>query len=524
MSNVRIKILDNSQRPTLGRGNSKFEKIRIPKINHQEHLGNLDHKLSKITIPNKVAQEFKKFLLAGLAILIIFSYVMLTNTDSAFGDKDLTRSGSTNSSLTNKQNNTGSSVLNSNPIQTQTDSATSLATTPLAPDTAKIDPSPKAPVAIVSGTNPSCYSDVNTLIKFHKLVLGSQATNTEVEAMISHFMNYEDSATWIDEKLDKADNQELNGLTDSDFIYASYDRILDKTPSVERYKFWLKTLKSDNNRSTLLIYLLNSNESKQKNPIATSSYCQFVSKQGGGSQVAPGVIYQKNGIEHIVFVDMNKVNKTYATAKNTGLQSTPSFANNNELTVAINANWFRSGGRLDGFVVSNGSTYGGDKNLETGQSQDHDYTALFGFDANNKVYTAWHGEKHTSPPSGVTNAISGHPSLTHHGKLASEYGFSIGPKSQDKYTLVTPNAHSAIGVSKGGSVLIMAAVDGKPGRGYSALQMAKMMQRAGAYESVMLDGSGSTSLVINKKEVTSSNDGRKVLANIGIRTGDWFEN
>jgi len=252
----------------------------------------------------------------------------------------------------------------------------------------------------------------------------------------------------------------------------------------------------------------------------TSPYCEFVKNKGGGESVAPGVIYQNNGIEHIVFVNLNNVDKTLATSKETGFQSTSDFANKNDLTVAINGNWFSSNQTIDGFVVSNGNVYGGNMNQETGQSGDHDYTAMFGFTPSNKIITAWHGEEFSQPPAEIYNAVSGHPSLTHKGKLSSEFGFKLGSDSEDVYTLVTPNAHSAIGVSRGKGVLIFAAVDGKKGTGYSALQVAQMMQRVGAYESVMLDGSGSTSLVINGKEVTSSNDGRLVLANIGIRTSN----
>ena len=162
-----------------------------------------------------------------------------------------------------------------------------------------------------------------------------------------------------------------------------------------------------------------------KDSVEVSDFCGFVESHGGGEQVAPGIVYQQRGIERITFIDRTKITKTLATSEGTGVERTPNFARRNDLDVAINTNWALPNGDIDGFVVSNGRVYGGDRNRDTGQSFDHDWTALFGFTEDKEIDLRWHGETYDAPPANIETAVSGHPSLTHKGQLATDFGLNL---------------------------------------------------------------------------------------------------
>lgn len=384
--------------------------------------------------------------------------------------------------------------------------------TTLGPADESEDPEP-AEASVERLTNPSCYTDVSIAIAAFYDLFEIAPTESQVVEMIEAAGQGSDFETWFEKYLPS----ELAELDNASFIQTSYENVRNEGPGAEALERWLGEFENGSPRTQLVKALFRHNTQ-------TSHFCEFVQNHGGGEQVSPGIIYQETGVERIVFVDRTKIDRTFATSDGTGLERTPDFAARNNLDVAINTNWALPNGDIDGFVVSNGNVYGGDRNRDTGQSLDHDWTALFGFTDDNEVHTRWHGEVYDAPPPNIETAISGHPSLTHKGQLATDFGLNLGPTTGDPYTILTPNARSAIGVSKSGDVVIIAGISGRPGSGYSVLELAKMMHRVGAAESVMLDGSGSTSLVVKGEEVTNSHDRRKVLVNFGLSTGDWFAN
>ena len=373
---------------------------------------------------------------------------------------------------------------------------------------------------------PSCDKNAVSLYNSYSLIFQRLPNSESGNYWLDQLSNGTPVTNLVDSLLTSSEAVGKYGETNDISLLAEiYKNKVGQPPTGNHLETWQQQLAAGQTKGQIIVDLANHQTIDfNREYVLPQSFCDFVSSHGGGTQVAPGVVLQQQGREHVTFIDLSKVAKALTSPQGSGLQTTHSFANNNGLTVAINANWYRANGALDGFAVSNGKVYGGNRNPDTGKSGDHDYTALFGLTAEFEPRINWHGETYDAPPADVENAISGHPSLTHKGLLSSDYGFALGPDSRDVYTLVTKHAHSAIGVSEDNKVLIMASVDGRSGGGvgYTALELAQMMQRVGAYESVMLDGSGSTSLVIKGTEVTSSSD-RSVLVNFGVQTGTWFE-
>lgn len=487
---VKIEVNKNKSLPqekSTDFSSSAFEYFKIP----GRKLSDLNHYLATIKIEQKKMNELKKALLIFIVLVLLASYMTITKTK---------------------------------PAEATSNQASSNTNLPVSAESLNLPMIPHSPKIIKDQPNPTCISDLSIVMRFYRTFHKRNMNDQEILDSIKGFNHENNLNTQINKQLKLEKFDYLMQSSDDEFTKDIFSLILDRQPKTSGLDHWVNKLNTGTDRTVAAIEILKSEEAKTRVPQTTSKFCKFTNKHGGGKNISPGIVYQKNGIEHIVFVDLSKVKRTLATDQSTGFQRTVSFAKNNDLDVAINGNWFRQNKDLDGFVVSNGKTYGGSTNPDTGQSKDHDYTALFGFTKDHKVITSWHGETKNTPNKKVYNAISGHPTLTHKGVLASEYGFALGNESQDKYTLVNPNARSAIGVSKDKKVLIITAIQGKHGQGYNAMQLAKLMQKLGAQESVMLDGGGSTALIINKKEVTRSYDNRKVLANIGLATGGWLEN
>lgn len=381
-----------------------------------------------------------------------------------------------------------------------------------------------AETEFISSENTSCHPEAGNLLRLYQTIFNrtpdKDGANYWLEKL-DEGLTLKSISYWMFQSPEY--KAKYKGLDNKQFIVKVYRNVLKRKPDTGGYNYWLNKLNRGLDRSELVLLFSNSKEFRTHFPYTKNSFCAFVDKHGGGKSMAPGVVYQQRGRAHIAFIDLeNRVQRTFVTPENSSLENTAAFAKRNKLTVAMNGNWFGDNGWLDGFAVSNKNVYGGSLNTDINQSGDHAYTSLFGFSADHKVIAPeWHGYTSKTVNPKIVSAISGHPTLVHGSRLASAYQFELGPRSSDP-TIRTANARSAVGVTYDNKKLIMVAVEGSPGVGYTALELAQLMQGLGSHYAVMLDGGGSSALAINGTDV-SKNQVRIVKVNFGLRTGNYYE-
>lgn len=107
---------------------------------------------------------------------------------------------------------------------------------------------------------------------------------------------------------------------------------------------------------------------------------------------------------------------------------------------------------------------------------------------------------------GITQALAGWPGIVRNGEnvAASE------SKAEETIPGFSENRHprTAVGISKDGSTVILAVVDGRTTKsiGVTLPELAKLMLKFGAYYALNLDGGGSSTMAIKGKVVNSPSD------------------
>lgn len=166
----------------------------------------------------------------------------------------------------------------------------------------------------------------------------------------------------------------------------------------------------------------------------------------------------------------------------------------------VNANWFDP---FDGPAVSQRDVYGG---------RDHEYTALFGFTRDGALVSQHHQTVNHSVDPRVVEAVSGHPTLIHNGRVTTDFGGDP--------TFTRRHPRTAIGASPAGDMLIVATVDGRrpDALGMNGAETAELMRRLGAHNAVMLDGGGSSAMWIRGRGIVNrpSDPGRLVGNQIAV--------
>lgn len=157
--------------------------------------------------------------------------------------------------------------------------------------------------------------------------------------------------------------------------------------------------------------------------------------------------------------------------------------------VAINGNWYAP---FDGPAVSGGTVYGGD---------DHFYTSLFGFTAAGDLIFDHHRETSETVDDRVVEGVSGHPTLIYRGERTSDFGGDP--------TFTSRQPRTAIGLDRTGDILILVTVDGRSSSavGMTGDETARLMERLGAFDAVMLDGGGSSTMWIAGRGIVNSPSG-----------------
>ena len=206
---------------------------------------------------------------------------------------------------------------------------------------------------------------------------------------------------------------------------------------------------------------------------------------GAGNQVIHALRIDLQDPNIRLFTTQPIPNNYQAESRETAGLKTSEFLLNNDLQVAINANFFSpccsqsSGSPMDveGLAISDG-------NLVSSQ-EDADFAAAMLFSSANvpsMIPINWPA----TSTDGVANAVTGKYALVVNGTNVASNG-PIHPRT-------------AIGYSADKRYLILMTIDGRqPGYsdGAEDINTAEWMIRLGAYEAVNLDGGGSTTMVVS---------------------------
>ncbi len=246
-----------------------------------------------------------------------------------------------------------------------------------------------------------------------------------------------------------------------------------------------------------------SNGFRKRQAIVAKSFAAFVDKNGGSNGgavgpggngvVVPGVVYRRIDVPgqqiHVTFVHLSRATMRVSPGDR-GPAVVGDFAQGVGGVAALNGNWFSP---WDGPAVSGGKAYAAD---------DHGYTALFGMTADQSSVIEHHAEVNGTVDQRIREAVGGHPTLVHRGTVTADFG--------NDPTFTNRHPRSAIALDSTGDVLILVAVDGrsKHAAGMTGSETAKLLNRLGAHDAVMLDGGGSTTMWLGGKGIVNTPSGQ----------------
>lgn len=157
--------------------------------------------------------------------------------------------------------------------------------------------------------------------------------------------------------------------------------------------------------------------------------------------------------------------------------------------VAVNGNWYAP---WDGPAVSGGVSYAGN---------DHNYTSLFGFTEYGDSVIEHHRDINDGVDPRIVEGVSGHPTLIYRGEPTTDFGTDP--------TFLNRNPRTAIGLDVTGDVMILVTVDGRRNSaiGMTGAETVQLMAELGAYDAVMLDGGGSSTMWLADRGVVNQPSG-----------------
>jgi hypothetical protein len=218
----------------------------------------------------------------------------------------------------------------------------------------------------------------------------------------------------------------------------------------------------------------------------------------------PGVQYYRftaagPHVGHVVEVDLNSTEfRTRVTGSNERRQTTSAFAQSTGALVAINGDWFNYDGYApNGLAVSEGQAW----------SQDRPDWLFLACDLANKCLIDREGTQAQVDPN-WTSAIGGNGApLVIDGQPRIVEGESF--YSNDRHP------RSAVGLTSDNRMFLV-AIEGRQGDASGATfnEMARLLADLGAEQAMMLDGGGSTSLVIGGNRVNDlpTGSGERVVS------------
>lgn len=192
---------------------------------------------------------------------------------------------------------------------------------------------------------------------------------------------------------------------------------------------------------------------------------------------------------NVVYVHRSVTRNLRVSPGNRGRATVGSWAREIGADVAINGNWYAP---WDGPAVSGGQVYAG---------SDHGYTALFGVTVEGDVVVEHHRAINGEVDQRIIDGVSGHPTLVHRGRRTTDFGTDP--------TFLNRHPRTAIGLDATGDILILVTVDGRStrARGMTGDETARLMERLGAHDGLMLDGGGSTTMWIAGRGVVNRPSG-----------------
>ncbi len=232
-----------------------------------------------------------------------------------------------------------------------------------------------------------------------------------------------------------------------------------------------------------------------RNEISVAEFDAWIGARNIGvvDAVMPALIHMNRTGDgqriNVAYVHLSATRGVAVSPGDRGRSAVGNYAAEIGAHVAINGNWYLP---YDGPAVSGGEVYGGD---------DHGYTALFGFTADGDAIIDHHREINDSVDDRVVEGVSGHPTLVFRGETTTDFG--------NDPTFTARNPRTAIGLDQSGDILIMVTVDGRSSTaaGMTGAETAVLMAELGAYDAVMLDGGGSTTMWIADRGVVNRPSG-----------------
>lgn len=214
----------------------------------------------------------------------------------------------------------------------------------------------------------------------------------------------------------------------------------------------------------------------------------------------PGETSTRRLAVNVMRIDLSNPDISFFTTPGNGdgaldtyAQTAGQFLEENQLAVAVNANFFdpccNTGGQaknLIGLAVSEGQVVSPADTSRTPIGGAPDTLAITQ-DNQVRFTTYWPGDD----ISGIYNAVSAGPLLVNNGQSA----VSVVPA--DAWSASNPR--TAVGLSEDGNYLLLLTIDGRqPGvsDGATLYETASWLMAVGAYQGLNLDGGGSTSMVM----------------------------
>jgi uncharacterized protein YigE (DUF2233 family) len=195
----------------------------------------------------------------------------------------------------------------------------------------------------------------------------------------------------------------------------------------------------------------------------------------------PGVRLKRVGPAAILAIDRTNSRISLDTTKVRGKFSLPRQAKKQGAEIALNGDLFNfDTGKPSGLHRRHGKTLSGTKRQP--------WIGMFAFGRGRAGILS--GKNRL--PSWARNVVSGRPIVLRNGRVVGRY------PSRDAGRLNTPNGRSAVGLSRSGRVLFLAASSAS-----TTKQMARLLKKSGADDGLALDGSGSAQMYVKGKMVKS---------------------
>jgi exopolysaccharide biosynthesis protein len=246
-----------------------------------------------------------------------------------------------------------------------------------------------------------------------------------------------------------------------------------------------------------------------------------------GKKISDGVWYSTDlktndgGKVHLLTIEPDKVDLKVEFNESGKTISPSRFKNSNDFIAAINGQFFADRGTI-GDIKSENKVYK-DENIGHDYDSASDKRFFIAVGKDNRLLTGKGGISENGDSENFKMFLGGMGQLYNHeqlssldkdiksGNLLKRVGFS-GASPNDTIS------RSFLGITEDGKLLLLAAGEGaNRNKGVNFVQAAELMKKLGAVEAFILDGGGSTSMLV-KGEKSANTDGRGVKSYISINS------